>query len=545
MKLTDYIKAKWQSIAIVLIGLYFIFLAFLLKPAFVENYLLIGMELNNSFIRILQDLRRASFIFGFFITGSGIILANRPTFFSGSTTPGNREIFSRNNIFITASSFIIVIISVHIIVKMVRRFVYFSTTPFWPISNFIPQIPNLEHLFAALAIFSIFCFFLKYLSRIKFRLVFLMIFGILLVLGTNMLQIQVFEGETLLQSKGWDTGFVVPITGGSLIGNQYYDDALKITDAVKFVNNFENMQPYLLVHARTHPPGAILIIYLLLKILGNPALISIAIGVVSVSLSAFFLYNILSIEFKEDLSGYVTFLFILIPSIQIFYVATIDALISTFLLGSLYFYLRQRSLINMIGSLFFLFLASCLTFTFFFILPVMVGYELLIRKDFLRSAYMIMGMALIYALISIFFNYNYVNSFMIASALENHHGFMLFSEPLTYLFTRIEGIFEIILFFGPFLSLLMMIGLRTKERIRSNLMKITWLAIFSLLAMLATGAFRTAETARAAIFIYPFLIIPVAYYLQKFNVSMKERNILMYLVFAQTVLMQTFGFYYS
>ena len=541
----DYIKAKWQSIAIVLIGLYFIILAFLLTPAFVKNNILIGIELKNSFIRILQYLRLASYIFGFFIIVSGIILAKWPTFFPGSIIPGKTKIFSRNIIFITASAFIIVIISMHIIVKMVRRFVYFSTTPFWPISNFIPQIPNWEHLFAALAIFLIFYFFLKYLSRIKFRLIYLMIFGILIVLGTNALQIQGFEGNTLLQSKGWETGFVVPITGGSLIGNQYYDDALKITDAVNFVNNFERLQPSLLVHARTHPPGAILIIYLLLKILGNPALISIAIGVVSVSLSTFFLYNILSIEFEEDLSGYVTFLFILIPSIQIFYVATIDALISTFLLGSLYFYLRRRSLINIIGSLFFIFLASFLTFTFIFILPIMAGYELLIRKDFLRSAYIIIGMGLIYALISIFFNYNYVNSFMIASALENRRGFLPFSEPLTYLFTRIEGIFEIILYFGPFLSLLMVISLRTKERIRSNLMTITWLAIFSLLAMLATGAFRTAETARAALFIYPFLIIPVAYYLQKFNVSLKERNILIYLVFAQTILMQTFGFYYS
>ena len=433
----------------------------------------------------------------------------------------------------------------HIVVKTALRYVNFSSTPFWPISNFIPQIPDWEHLIAALAIFLIFYFFLKYLSRTQFRLEFIVIFGILLVLGTNLLQVQGFEGNNLLQSKGWETGFVVPITGSSIIGNQYYDDAIKITDAVYFLNNFERMQPFLLVHSRTHPPGGILIIYLLLKILGNPALISIAIGIVSVSLSTFFLYKILSIEFKEDLSGYVTFLFILIPSIQIFYVATIDALISSFLLGSLYFYLKRRSFFNIFSSLFFLFLASFLTFTFVFILPIMIGYELIIRKDFLRSGYIIMGMGIIYVLISTFFSYNYVNSFMIASVLENRSGFLLISNPISYLFTRIEGIFEIILFFGPFLSLLMVLGLRTQERIRSNLLTITWLAIFSLLAMLSTGAFRTAETARAALFIYPFLIFPVASYLQRSNISLKERNVLMYLVFVQTILMQTFGFYYS
>ena len=541
----NYIKSKWQSFAFCLIGLYFILLAFLLTPYFVENYILFGMELKNSFIQILQSLRVATFILGVFTILFGIILAKWPAFFSRIVCSGKKGFFNYINIFIIASAFIIVLTSMHIIVKVALRYIPFNSTPYWPISNFIPQIPDWEHLFAALAIFLAFYFFLKYLSRTQFRLEFIVLFGILLVLGTNMLQVQVFEGKNLLQSKGWETGFVVPITGSSKIVTEYYHDAIKITDAVYFINNFERMQPFLLVHARTHPPGGILIIYLLLKILGNPALISIFIGIVSVFLSTFFLYKILSIEFKEDLSGYVTFLFILIPSIQIFYVATIDALICTFLLGSLYFYLKRKSFFNILGSLFFLFLASFLTFTFIFILPIMIGYELFIRKDFLRSGYIIMGMGLIYVLISIFFNYNYVNSFMIASALENRYGFQLITNPPSYLSSRIEGIFEIILYFGPFLSLLMVLGLRTQQRIKSNLLTITWLAIFSLLAMLSTGAFRTGETARAALFIYPFLIFPVASYLQRYNISLKERNILMYLVFVQTVLMQTFGFYYS
>jgi len=541
----NYMKSKWQSIAIGLIGFYIIFLAYIFAPYFLENNTLFGTSLNKSFLSTLQNLRFVTFFLGFFIILFGIISAKWPALFSKSRDSDVGKILDYKNIFIIASSFILIFISMHIIVKQVRKHIAFSTTPFWPISNFIPQTPNLEHLFAALVIFIIFYFFLKYLSRTKFKLAFLMLFGILLVLCTNALQIQGFEGNTLFQSKGWETGFVVPITGSSIIGNQYYHDAIKIIDPVNFINNFESMQPHLLVHARTHPPGAILIIYLLLKILGSPALISIMIGIISVTLSTFFLYKILSIEFKEEISKYVTFLFILIPSIQIFYVATNDALISTFLLGSLYFYLGKKSPINIIGSLFFLFCASFLTFTFIFILPIMVGYELLIRKDFLRSGYMILGMGLIYALIEIFFNYNYVNSFMIASALENRQGFMPLAGPINYLFTRIEGISEIILYFGPFLSLLMVIGLRTQKGKRSNLMTIAWLAILSLLAMLGAGTFRTAETARTALFIYPFLMIPVASYLQESNITLEERNILMYLVFAQTILMQTFGFYYS
>lgn len=537
-------KSKWQSFAIILIGLYFILISYIFTPHFIELYIFPGMVLKKSFANIVQNLRPAAFIAGFFIILLGIIPAKWPASFSRSKDQSHKEIFDYKNIFIIISGFIITFVSLHIIVKMVRRNIEFDVTPFWPISNFLPQIPDFAHLLAAAGLLIIFYLYIKYFPGLNLRLFFLIIFGIFLVMGTTMLQSQGWEGKTLLKNNGWEAGFVVPIIGSSKLNTEYYNDALNITDMVHLINTYEQMQPYLLLHARTHPPGALLTIYLFLKILGNPVLISIVMGIISVSLSSFFLYKILSIEFKEDLSKYITFLFILIPSIQVFYVASIDALISSFLLGSLYFYLNQRSVINIIGSVFFLFLSSFLTFAFVFILPIMVGYEFLKRKDFLRSGYIILGLAFIYGIINLIFNFNYINSFMIASVSENPYGFMLFSEPATYLFTRIEGILEIILYFGPFLTLFMLMGLRTQKRTKSNLLTITWLAIFTLLAMFATGAFRTGETARVALFIYPFLIFPVASYLQKFNISSKERNILMYLVFAQTILMQTFGFYY-
>lgn len=541
----NYLKSKWQSFAIGFMGVYLIFLAFIFTPSFIENYIIFGMVLNKSLIQIVHDLRIAVFILGFFIILFGIISAKWPALFSKPSNQGGCGMFRYKNIFIIISGFIIIFTSLHIIVKLVRRHILFDAPPFWPISNFLPQIPDFEHIFAAAAIIIIFSFFITYLSRSHSRLLVIILFSIFLVMSTNLLQSQGWEGNNLIKNNGWDAGFVVPVTGSSKIDRQYYNDAIKITDVVNFINTYEQMQPYLLLHTKTHPPGATLIIYLLLKIFGNPALVSIVMGIISISLSTFFLYKILSIELKEDLSKYMTFLFILIPSIQVFYVASIDALITTFLLGFLYFYLKQRSVINIIGSIMFLLLASFLTFTFVFILPVMVGYEFLVRKDFLRSGFIISGICFIYAIIYIILNFNYINSFMIASAIENRHGFMLISKPATYLFTRIEGVSEIIFYFGPFLSLLMVLGLQVRKRINSNLLTLTWLAILSLLAMFGTGAFRTGETARAAMFIYPFLIFPVAIYLQEFNISLKDRTILLYLVFAQTILMQTFGFYFG
>lgn len=537
-------KSKWQSFVIGLIGFYFVLISYILTPEFIDNYILYGILLNKTVSGIVKNLGTVVFLIGFIIILFGIILAKWPTLFSRATNPCVRGYFDYKNIFMILSGFSITFISMHIMVKVVRRYIQFDAGFFWPISQVMPQIPDLQHLFGAMTILLLFFFSIKYLSKTQYRLLFIIIFSIFLVLGTNLLQSQGWEGKSLLKSNNWDAGFVVPIIGSSKIGTQYYHDAIKITDVVYFVNNYENIQPFLLTHARTHPPGAILSFYTLLRIFKNPVLISIVLGILSVSLSIFFLYNILSIEFKEDISKYMALLFIIIPSIQIYYVASIDALITSFLLGFLYFYLKKRSAINIIGSVFFLFMASFLTFAFLFILPIMIGYEFLVRKDFVRSGCIILGVGLIYAFIYIIFDFNYINSFMIASALENPDGFMLFSQPASYLFTRIEGIFEIIFFFGPFLSFLMVLGLHTKKRINSNLLTLTWLAILSLLAMLGTGAFRTGETARVAIFIYPFLIFPVASYLQTVNFSLKDRNTLLYLVFTQSILMQIFGFFY-
>jgi len=70
------------------------------------------------------------------------------------------------------------------------------------------------------------------------------------------------------------------------------------------------------------------------------------------------------------------------------------------------------------------------------------------------------------------------------------------------------------------------------------------LAVGTLLAMFATGAFRTGETARACLFIYPYLLLPVAAQLDHQQPDASDRRLLVWLVFGQTLLMQTFGGYF-
>lgn len=441
------------------------------------------------------------------------------------------SIFSYKNIFLIGFGFISLVIFSNFAIRYIREDIFkLEPLPYWPIGEFWPRIPSVMNLIAAAIVLLCFLLAIRYLPKIRYKLHYLMIFGIVLVLGSNLIQ-------------GLNMGFTIPITSGSENGIQYYHDAIKINDPYFFLSHFEQMQPGLLCHSRTHPPGAVLLIYFLLKILRYPLLISIAITIVAVYFSMLFLYRILLTEFEDAISKYITFLFILIPSIQIYYTTSIDALIASFLLGALYFFIYPRPLISIIGSVIFLFLSSFMTFNSLFLLPIMAGFEIIRKKSCLKTVSILLGIVFIYLIIYIFSRFNYLNSFRIAAILENPKGFRLFTYPVNYLFTRITDIYEIFLFLGPFLGILTIKGMIIMKRNISDISTMTWLAISTLLAMFLTGAFRTGETARICLFIYPYLLFPVATLFKNIRISSEVKNTLLFLVFFQGILMQIFGFY--
>jgi hypothetical protein len=396
---------------------------------------------------------------------------------------------------------------------------------YWPVSVFEPYTPTGSQYLTAASVLLLFAIIVKYRSRHQYKITWVLFFGVILVLGTNLIH-------------GWASGFVFPIAEPC----GYYADAIKIHDPAGFLRNFEAIQSTLESHSKVHPPGAVLIIYFLNTLLGNPGFISIAIAITSVPLSIFFLYNILRTEFSRETSRYVSFLFILIPGIQIYYAATIDALTATFLLGALYCFLSLKMPVKVIGSIIFIFLASSLNYAFVFIFPVLAALELLQKRSIRNVCFVFYGLTMIYVAIYFVFNFNYLQAFMLAIILYHPRSFI--ALPVDYIFTRIEDVAEIILFFGPFLGVLLIRGIRIAKTCGSALFPVFQTAILTLLAMFIGGMCPVGETARPCSFIYPYMLFPVALYLEKMGLSVTEKNRITYLVFVQTLLMQLFGDYY-
>lgn len=426
--------------------------------------------------------------------------------------------------------------------------------PFWGTFS----VPSVLELMIFAVICLSFIVVVKYYFGNKPRKVnpyMLVLIGTLLIICTNLI-------------SGWEEGIVNAIGGTGEI----YQDAIQITDPISFISEYTILQDNLTVHARTHPPGAILVIYFLYILFGSAGYIAIAICVISALLSAYFLNGIFKRYFSEGVPKYMVFLYLLLPAIQVYYLANIYALITTLIIGVVYFYFHENKIVSIIGTITCSFLATLMSFMAFFIIGCLLFYEvfsarhagqinktsLLSKKGFKNSIknsqrliISIIGIVGIYGILLLGLGFNYLNSFFIATAAETTQGWELITNPFEYFTTRVKNVMDILMFFGPVMIVLFYKGfkmLKTEKTLNENsaqLFHLVSAAILTLLLVFASGAYDHGETARAAMFIYLFLLIPVAIYLNNLNghLTRAQWGLLFGVVFGQAVFMQLVGSY--
>jgi len=363
---------------------------------------------------------------------------------------------------------------------------------------------------------------------------------------------------------GWYTGFVTPI-GGAL---ELLVDLPKVISPIDFISRYASLQPTLSVHASTQPPGAVLTIYFLSLLFGSADMIALGLAVIAGLGSAFFIRGIFTKLFDSETAKYAVLLYLLLPAVQVYYLANIYAIVATIAFGTLYFYLHTNRAISYVGTTTCLFLGTFISFLFVSIPLMLLLYELLrffhqgsisgMKESVLHFGVSLqklivigVGLVLVYGLLWSVLGFNYISAFLYASSLENPNGFMLFSNPAQYISTRLENVMDILVFFGPVLVALSYRGFQylradadeTGGGFRKRLLVIAALVALGLLFL--TGAPKKGETARICMFILPFLIIPAIEKIRRDDFSERDKLLLLLIVFTQAVVIQLVGFYVS
>ena len=359
-------------------------------------------------------------------------------------------------------------------------------------------------------------------------------FGLLLLLFGNLVQ------------GGYDQGFIAPFEENGEI--QYYHDAVKIRDWRSWLSDFNTTQPDLLMHSKTHPPFAVLSHHVLLNDGGGADALSVCFVLLTSLLVPMTYWIMRDLGVNQEESYWLALLFAVLPAFNIYGAVSLDGVIAMIMTAGLWGLVRTvRFRLEGLGIVLFLaglILSNLLSFGATFLIAVagLVAVRQVIVQRRYDVTILVVGTVaaaggLLWSL-NYFLDYDHIEAFLTASRLENPQGFMLFHWPANYVMTRFEGICDIL--FGLSFGVLGVFLHHQNLRIGfSN--STAWFplsAIAVLLLMFLVGTYKTGETARACLFIYPYLVLIVS------TVPSKTLRCLVLLAGLQTCGMQMFGNFY-
>lgn len=402
--------------------------------------------------------------------------------------------------------------------------------------------------------FSVMVGFSLHREGIRYLFLFLILLTILLVFYKKINEFVIVIGCSLLivtgnlMQGGFEFAFLQPFYAGK---SQYYHDALNVPNVREWLATFNQNQQLLSLHSRTHPPFAVLIhdLFFVLFPRGGLNALAIGFGVISLSIIPIFLILLKINGVSSNNRKLLLILFSVIPAVNIYTVVCLDGVISAsstlFLLG-IAIILKKPGL-RVIGYLLMalgLVTTNLLTYggTFLIGIGALLTLVNLLKekKHYLLIGYLfsVLSLLVILFILDKGFNYNHLKGFITAATIENPGGFRLFADPINYLLTRFEDIFEIAFYLSFGLLSFFVSGEIVSFDIRNitrDNNQITF--VFSsalLIIMFLSGAYRTGETARACLFIYPYLFYPL------FNTSEEKIKGLIILASIQTIIMQLF-----
>lgn len=411
--------------------------------------------------------------------------------------------------------------------RRLQSVVPFIMHPVWPLSVFSLSRPFTSDIFILISIVFVWKLMEKKFDQTPVGIHIFLPYIISLTILTNLFQ-------------GYQYGLVQPVMGHGNRDFSYWSDASMVQHmgAVKYLKNYTVLQPTVGYHARVHPPGPVLLLSAMRSILKYPELISISMLLIS-SLSIILLYQY-SLAFTSPKNAqWISLLYGLLPAVQIYSLASIDALVAMFSIGALgSWILKKRGYI--IQTFIFTVLVAAFNFSIVWLIAVLAVISYQRDGNSFVKLSMLMGLA--YISIRVTTGYDYLHSFQVAASFEGvRDGFYGFIDPASYLATRMQDLLEPLVFLGPGVGLSIIAALRRPQHHPLRQLARASIIIFGI--FLLFGAYYTGETARAALYLIPPLLLNLSLDIEVLAPSKRHMKTMLRLVCIQTVIMQIMGYY--
>ncbi len=326
--------------------------------------------------------------------------------------------------------------------------------------------------------------------------------------------------------------------------NDYYVDALKITDLKKFLSSFHRRTFFHQLHTRTHPPGPVLFHFFINQLSSQQTIVNALLMILISSLNILLVYKI-SGFFKIRKKNFNFILLLSSPGILLFSATCMDAIYAFLISASIYSLLlltKKFSLRNMIISIIWIFLATFFTYASIIIPLFSLSYILFNKfknqKYILSQILTLIIIFLIYFILNMTTGFKPINTFISARNFNTMLMPDIFMSFKRYLFSISANSIEYLIYLGlsiGSLLILTIIGLlknkKHHELLRYYLAFLLPMALLNLAGIYKTGQY-SGETGRIWLFLTPLIIGGLK--------IEKKKTVLIagFLSFAQTIIIQ-------
>jgi hypothetical protein len=381
---------------------------------------------------------------------------------------------------------------------------------------------------------------------------------------STLLTLAFFVATSLLFSlavASMNTGFAEVAAPFERYGLDYYGDVPLVRSPGQFLRDFAELRPHMSMHAKTHPPGPILLLWMLSFLSGGAVPHVAALVVALASLTVVPLYL-----FARDLAGreaanVAAALYVVTPTIVLYNATSMNGVYALFAVTTIFLFFRAMDRRTGIYAP----LAGLA-----FALTVFMSYDMAIlgiffaviffsgifdasrrQKTVRATVLMLLTFLAFYVALHLTTGFNFVSSLReaVGQVHTDLRHMQLYTPRASYWTWRFGNPFEVFFFAGIPVAVLFFAEWANRVRAKASRSREDKYLIAALI-MLVVFNFAylgKGENARVSSFYFPFIIVPASLYVLRTIREANSRTALyatVLLLFAQTWLMETLLYMY-